>query len=111
MNNLEIKVPHPEFGYVIFVNPSLREQEVLEHYRLLMGDCRNGGPRQSGNSTRLIDFYIQELFRKNTIAVIDHYPIKEASVNLLERITDRLSREHCGTKFTVDKIKNTITLI
>lgn len=50
-----------------------------------------------GNSTRLIDYYIQELFQKGVIEIKDHYKEgkhDDANNNLYERISNRLYREH-----------------
>jgi hypothetical protein len=35
MNNIKIKVPHPDHGWVIFTNPTHRQKEILEEYKKL----------------------------------------------------------------------------
>lgn len=55
--------------------------------------------RKVGNTTRLIDYYIQELFESGHIRIWDHYTNghhKEANSNLYERICNRLYKEHPG---------------
>lgn len=68
--------------------------------------------RMTGNSTRLIDFYIQKLFTEKEIQVQDHYPEKKAHKLLFVRILKRLEFEHNLSKrqeqFEIDKLKLTI---
>ena len=33
---MEVKVPHPDFGYVIFTEPTPRQNDILEHYKRLI---------------------------------------------------------------------------
>lgn len=73
------------------------------------------GGRATGKSTRLIDFYIQELFNKKEIFVIDHDKFGEnkyANNDLLDKIMRRLHSEHYRiTKYlTVNRGKNSIKL-
>lgn len=60
--------------------------------------------RASGRSTRLVDFYIQELFKNKGcfIKVIDHHPTHKADLNLLHMITSRLDNEHPWDFYTAD---------
>jgi len=53
--------------------------------------------RKSGRTTRLADKYIQDLFKKGTAKIIDHYGTRDASFYLLGIILDRLEREHPET--------------
>ena len=50
--------------------------------------------RKTGRSTRLADEYIQSLFKKRKIIVMDHYPSKEANMFLFRKILRRLEFEH-----------------
>ena len=55
--------------------------------------------RHVGNSTRLIDYYIQELYNNGVIQVMDHHEEgkhQKPNDNLYERISNRLYREHRG---------------
>lgn len=54
--------------------------------------------RQNGQTTRLVDEYIQLLFTTGEIHIQDHYPNRQANENLMERILDRLQHEHRMTK-------------
>lgn len=49
--------------------------------------------RGSGRTTRLIDYYIQELFTKGEINVKDHYDNIIAHKYLVQRIKDRYKNE------------------
>lgn len=51
-------------------------------------------PRRAGNTTILIDCYIQLLMRGSEIHIQDHYDGSVAHDNLLRRIADRLRIEH-----------------
>lgn len=54
--------------------------------------------RRVGNTTRLIDYYIQVLFTQWKAEVIDHHPEDNPRGNgmtyLVERIVQRLQNEH-----------------
>lgn len=50
--------------------------------------------RRSGNSTRLLDGYVQELFVTGSCFVVDHVDTYENNAVLLRRFVDRLKREH-----------------
>lgn len=55
------------------------------------------GPRRSGNTTRQIDFAVQQLFAGAIIEVRDHWEFgdhKKANENLFDRILKRLAMEH-----------------
>ena len=71
--------------------------------------------RRSGNTTRLIDYYIQLLFVKGTITVIDHYDSDKSNKRLRGLILDRLRNEHThdwgDAKFEAEPMKNTIKYI
>ena len=50
--------------------------------------------RRSGNSTRLIDKYVQDLFDNGVVQVLDHYDSHESHKRLLRIFLARLSVEH-----------------
>lgn len=50
--------------------------------------------RRRGRTSRLVDFYIQELFTKGEIEVRDHYDHKNAHRFLLSRIVNRYNNEY-----------------
>ena len=50
--------------------------------------------RAVGNTTRLIDWYIQKLFIEGEITVTDHYPHDRADKNTFSRVIRRLISEH-----------------
>ena len=52
--------------------------------------------RRVGNTTRLIDYYIQKLFKEGKIFVADHYPSFNADRHLANKICDRMKLEHIG---------------
>ena len=49
--------------------------------------------RGTGRTTRLIDSYIQELFKNGEIEVRDHYDSIHAHKYLVKRIVDRYNNE------------------
>lgn len=53
-----------------------------------------GEPMQYGQTTRLIDHYIQKLFKSGYIEPKDHYGSRESNMFLTCRIRDRLYKEH-----------------
>jgi hypothetical protein len=65
------------------------------------------GLRRSGRSTRLMDNYIQVLFEKGEVIVLDHHPLRDSSRHLYERVLKRLYKEHgLDDKYlTLDKSK------
>lgn len=75
----------------------------------------NKGGRSSGNTTRQVDFYIQELFNNGTVVVTDHHSIQSGvnhnAANLRTRdiIIRRLTLEHPHVTFSVNH--NRINLI
>ena len=50
--------------------------------------------RRVGNTTRLIDYYVQKLFRGGIVKVKDHHEHRHADEDLTCRIMERLKREH-----------------
>ena len=69
--------------------------------------------RRSGNTTRLVDWYIQKIFEGKNIETIDHHNEYGNNRSLYNRIIKRLLSEHLESKpfdesFTCDKVKLTI---
>jgi hypothetical protein len=54
--------------------------------------------RATGRTTRLVDYYIQELFNNGEIKVYDHWETKEGDRELILRIKKRMDNEHPSTK-------------
>jgi hypothetical protein len=70
-------------------------------------------PRATGRSTRLIDFYIQQLFTTGKIKVEDHYGLNNyGHESTFERTLRRLQSEHrwAYDNATIDKRKLTISI-
>lgn len=65
--------------------------------------------RCSGRTTRLIDFYIQELFTHGEVEIRDHEDHWSAHQNILHRVRKRLAAEHRHVRVkrvpTTSKIK------
>lgn len=73
--------------------------------------------RRTGNTTRLVDYYIQELFINYKAEVVDHYPEEKPRGNgmtyLMQRIVQRLQNEHRmdNKDFTVGNVRGVPTII
>lgn len=50
--------------------------------------------RKIGNTTRLVDYYIQVLFRDGTTKIEDHYNGDKSNRILAGKIADRILNEH-----------------
>lgn len=61
--------------------------------------------RTSGRTTRLIDYYIQELYNNpnKEIEIIDHSNIQQSNIHLTQMILNRLYNEHKGDHFKIVK--------
>ena len=83
-----------------------RKTELLERLVQLAN-------RATGESTRLADKYIQELYENQNewVVIYGHFPSREADRQLLEIIMRRMSLEHGIDKIKVDRIKNRLKLI
>lgn len=65
--------------------------------------------RRVGNTTRLVDAYIQKLFLDGKIThITDHYYTSEAHSRLYDLVVRRLKTEHPYSKFSMDSITRTI---
>lgn len=82
INLKEIKLPDDE---------GLRER-IIQQSRDLNKIIEAG--RRVGNTTRLADYYIQQLFNTGFCIIRDHHPTKMASENLFQIIWNRLYKEH-----------------
>ena len=69
--------------------------------------------RMTGETTRLTDSYIQDLYKKQGewITVVDHYATINANRMLLEKIIRRMQNEHPSDEISVDMHRNRIRLI
>jgi hypothetical protein len=76
--------------------------------------------RRSGRTTRLIDAYVQELFTKGEVVVLDHWcwwfgkedieSVYKANMHIFHRFMDRMMVDHQGIELEVDKKKVTVKL-
>ncbi|MFT3994389.1 MAG: hypothetical protein QM660_08780 [Dysgonomonas sp.] len=69
----------------------------------------NGTPymnysRRAGNTTLLIDSYIQLLMRGAEIEIADHYNSENAHLYLINRLLDRIKIEHSPITILCDKV-------
>jgi hypothetical protein len=53
-------------------------------------------PRRTGRTTRLVDAYIQQLFRKGEITFTDHHPSQRGRRMAFDTLVERLYAEHGG---------------
>lgn len=69
--------------------------------------------RRVGNTTRLIDYYVQELFNnfEQEIEIRDHFPHRRADEFLIERLVKRIRSEHPSFEYEINRNKRTIKLI
>ena len=61
--------------------------------------------RATGRTTRLVDYYIQELFNNpnSEIEIIDHHNTQQSNIHLTQMILRRMYEEHRGVKIKVIK--------
>ena len=61
--------------------------------------------RATGRTTRLVDYYIQELFNhpNEEIEIIDHNNTQQSNIHLTQMILRRMYEEHRGVKIKVIK--------
>ena len=50
--------------------------------------------RRSGRTTRLLDFYLQQLFTHKPVPLLDHHPSSKAHEHLYRNFQRRLEVEH-----------------
>lgn len=78
-------------------------------------DClwdNNDANRSTGRTTRLADYYIQELFNNpnKEIEIIDHTNDQQSNIHLTQRILHRIFDEFRGVKIKVVK-QNTLKYV
>lgn len=63
----------------------------------------NDADRSTGRTTRLVDYYIQELYSSpnKEIKILDHYDSIKADIHLTQMILQRLYAEHPRDKFKI----------
>ena len=85
----------------------MSESERINRKRELIGQIIELLRRSTGRTTRIIDEYIQELYRHqgDWIEIKDHYPSPQSDRMVLNRIVARMELEHPGDKVNVDKSK------
>ena len=61
--------------------------------------------RATGRTTRLVDYYIQELFNhpNEEVEIIDHTTMTQSNIHLTQMILRRMYEEHRGSKIKVIK--------
>ena len=69
-------------------------------------------PRMTGRSTRMVDEFIQKLYKNEGewVEVYDHYPSINASKMVLAKVSRRMLFEHPQDKIDIDKLNNRIKL-
>ena len=50
--------------------------------------------RRVGNTTRLIDMFVQDFFNKKECKIYDHYGTRQASQRVFNLVLQRLNQEH-----------------
>lgn len=65
------------------------------------------GSEKTGRTTRLIAFFINQLFKHKEVEVNDHYPTVQARNLLINKIQERIKKEHPQIRV---KVKNGNTL-
>ena len=103
-------------------------RELLEHCKKLEAESKeiendertaileeiaSFGGRCTGESTRLMDSYIQELYnhKGEWIKIVDHYGTPAANKILLGRIAKRMADEHPFDTIEVNNPNNSIKLV
>lgn len=81
---------------------SVSDSYIIEDFRLWNNEESD---RSTGRTTRLIDYYIQELFNNpnSEIEIIDHTNTQQSNIHLTQMILRRLDNEHRGVKIKVIK--------
>ncbi len=68
--------------------------------------------RMTGESTRLVDHYVQELYKNqgNWVMIHDHFKTSQANRILFEKVVKRMQNEHPGDAIEYDRSKCAIKL-
>lgn len=101
-----------KIGYIPKEEHEIELIKLVKQYEAKIKNLKYAKPevqhyRRAGNTTRLADWYIQELYNKKEIKVQDHYYDKnnrQPSKILFDIILGRLKTEH-RWNFTPDKIR------
>ena len=83
----------------------MTESERINRKSELIGQLIELSGRATGRTTRIIDKYIQELYKHQGewIEIKDHFPSPRADRMVLNKIMARMELEHPGDKVYVDK--------
>lgn len=68
-------------------------------------------PRRCGETTRIADRLIQNLFLYGEAEIEDHHDSRESNKDLLDIIANRLKNEHSHVNFNADYTNMKIKLI
>lgn len=87
----------------------MTESERINRRSELVGQLVELSGRLTGRTTRIIDEYIQELYRHQGewIEIKDHHPSPQSDRIALNKIMTRMELEHPGDKVNVDKSRKT----
>lgn len=87
----------------------MTESERINRKSELIGQLVELSGRLRGRTTRIIDEYIQELYRHygKWIEIKDHYPSPQSDHIVLNKIMARMELEHPGDKVKVNKSRKT----
>lgn len=66
--------------------------------------------RRVGNTTRLVDMFVQDFFTRGKIQVYDHYGTKKASERVFNLVIKRLNSEHGIERNDIKLDHNRLTL-
>lgn len=50
--------------------------------------------RRAGNTTRMVDLFVQEFFNKGNVEIFDHYNTRESNKRVFYWVLNRLNIEH-----------------
>ena len=91
----------------------MTESERINRKSELIGELIELSGRSTGRTTRIIDEYIQELYRHQGewIEIKDHYASPQADRMVLNKIMARMELEHPDDKVNVDKSRKTQKLM
>ncbi len=65
----------------------------------------------SGQTTRLVDECIQNLFREGVVVCKDHYDLRDAHEELQRRVVRRLESEHKFLDFNYSKSTHIVEIV
>lgn len=67
--------------------------------------------RRVGNTTRLIDMFVQDFFNKGKCDIFDHFNTRESRVRVFNLVLERLNREHYIKREDVRLDRNRLIII